>query len=147
MAAAVNLPLALERAIAQRAVESRQSQVAERVHETQVYLAWVLAKACEMIPPLLAQCLRQDVLHGQIAELKVDLLRMPVALLEPLENEPPLLAAAAEVERAHTDCLAKLAVAGPVAALSRQFLTQRLREARVLRQVLDELDEQPVQRV
>jgi hypothetical protein len=75
MAGAVNLPLPLERVVAERAVEGGQGQVAERVHEDLLDLIRILAQAGEMLAPLLAQRLRQDVLDRQAGLLKVDELR------------------------------------------------------------------------
>jgi hypothetical protein len=112
-----------------------------------VDLVRILAEARQVLAPLLAQRLRQDMLDRQVADLKVDLLRVTVALLEPFEDDLALRAAAAEVERACPDCLTELVVRWPVAALPGQLPPQRLREAVIVGQVLDELDEQPVQRV
>ena len=71
-------------------------------------LVRILAKATQVLAPLLAQRLRQDVLDRQVADLKVDL----------FEDDLPLRAAAAEVERACPDRLTELVVCWPVAALS-----------------------------
>ena len=54
IAAVIDLPLAFERVVAQRAVEGGQGQVAEGMHEALVHLAGVLAKAFEVLAPLLA---------------------------------------------------------------------------------------------
>src|ERR1017187_1748557 len=75
MAGAVNLPLTLERDVAERAVEGGQGQVAERVHENLVDLVRILAQAGEVLAPLLAQRLRQYMLDRQAGSLKVDELR------------------------------------------------------------------------
>ncbi len=97
-------------------------------------LVRVLAEAGEVLTPLLAQRLGQDMLDRQVGFLKVDELRVPIALLEPFEDDLPLRAPPAEVERAGPDRLTELLVTRPVAALPGQFLPQRLREAFILGQ-------------
>ena len=70
VAAAVDLPLAFERVVAERAVKGGQGQVAESVHEVPVDLVRILAKAGKVLAPVLAERLRQDVLDRQVADLK-----------------------------------------------------------------------------
>src|ERR1019366_90771 len=121
MAGAVNLPLTLERDVAERAVEGGQGQVAERVHENLVNLVRILAQAGEMLTPLLAQRLRQYMLDRQAGSLKVDELRVPIALLKSFEDYLPLRPPPADVERAGPDRLTELLVTRPVATLPREF--------------------------
>src|SRR5689334_23118570 len=97
-----------------------------------------------MPAPFVAESLRQDVLDRQIALLEVDLLRVAVTLLKSFKDELALRAAAGEVERPGSDRLTKLSVSGPMTPLARQLAPQRLREALILREMLDELHEQPV---
>src|ERR1700756_5640143 len=136
VAAAVNLPFPLERVVAERAVKGGQGQVAQSVHEVPVDLVRILAEARQVLAPLVAQRLRQDMLDRQVADLEVDLLRVTVALLEPFEDDLPLRAASAEVERACLDRLTELFVTWPVAALPGQLPPQRQREAVIAGQVL-----------
>src|SRR5689334_8846487 len=104
-------------------------------------LVWVLAKTDKVIAPLLAERLRQDVLDRQLGVVKVDLLGVAVALLQPLKDERALRAAPTEVERAGADSLAQLLVGRPVAARPGQFPPHRLGEAVIVGQLVDELDE------
>jgi len=83
VACPIDLPLTLERVVAERPVEGSQGQVAERMHEALMNLVRVLAQAREVLAPLLAQRLRQHMLDCQAGLLKVDLLRVTIALLEP----------------------------------------------------------------
>jgi hypothetical protein len=77
VASAVDLPLALERVVAQPAVEGSQGKVAQRVNEALMDLVRVLAEADQVLAPFLAQRLGQDVLDRQVAALKVDLFGVP----------------------------------------------------------------------
>jgi hypothetical protein len=111
------------------------------VHQALMDLVWVLAKTDQVITPLLAERLRQDVLDRQLGVVKVDLLWMTIALLKPFEDERALRAAPAEVERAGADCLTELLVGWPVAARPGQFPPHRLGEAFILGELGNELDE------
>src|SRR5258708_20662111 len=105
MAGAANLPLPLERVVAECAVEGGQGQVTERVHDALVNLVRILAQAGEMLAPLLAQRLRQYMLDRQAGLLKIDKLRVPIALLQSFQDDLPLRAPPASAKRSHSDAL------------------------------------------
>ena len=85
--------------------------------EALLNLIRILSEACEVFAPFLAQRLGENVLDRQVGGLEVDLLGVGEALFESFEDDLPLLAATAEVERPCPNGFVEQLVARPVAAL------------------------------
>ena len=114
---------------------------------SRVDLVGVLPKLGEVRPPFGAEGLGHDVLDLQVGLLEVDDLLMAEAAFELFEDLLALMPAPDVKERLAADRLADVFIAGPVEPVARQLLMQRVDERRVFRQLVDELDEHPVQGV